>query len=77
VHIASALNTPTIAVYGPTNPDRYGPYKNPASKVIRPVVDCAPCYKDGYIKDCKDMKCWNSISPFDIIEMIKDLGKYE
>lgn len=73
VHLSSALKTPTVVVYGPTNPVRYGPYKNECSRVIYPSIECAPCYKDGYIRNCEEMKCWNSLSHYDIIEGIEEL----
>jgi heptosyltransferase-3 len=34
VHIASAVQTPTIGLYGPTSSVEWGPWKNTASKVV-------------------------------------------
>src|ERR1700731_4509127 len=31
LHVAVALGTPVVALFGPTNPARNGPYRNPAS----------------------------------------------
>lgn len=44
MHIAAALNKPTVAVFGPTNPARTGPY-SPAARVTRLPLPCSPCYR--------------------------------
>ncbi len=43
MHIAAALGTPIVAVFGPTNPARTGPYAADAQVVSR-ALPCAPCY---------------------------------
>jgi heptosyltransferase-2 len=40
-HLAAALGTPTVVVFGPTDPDRSGP--RGAVSYIRHAVPCAPC----------------------------------
>ncbi|HAK88692.1 MAG TPA: lipopolysaccharide heptosyltransferase II [Nitrospiraceae bacterium] len=57
MHIAAALRIPVIAIFGPTNPERTGPYGN-NHIIIRPDIPCAPCYK----KKCKTMRCMEDIS---------------
>ncbi|MFO0840534.1 MAG: lipopolysaccharide heptosyltransferase II [Phycisphaerae bacterium] len=42
MHIAAALNKPIVALFGPTDPARTGPYSSSAEVVTHPV-DCAPC----------------------------------
>lgn len=44
LHIAAALGKPTVALFGPTNPARTGPYSD-AARVVAHPVDCAPCYR--------------------------------
>jgi lipopolysaccharide heptosyltransferase I len=44
LHIAAALGKPTVAIFGPTNPDRTGPYSD-AARVVRHLIECAPCYR--------------------------------
>jgi len=52
MHIASALNIPIVAIFGPTNPVKTGPYgKNHI--VIKEKVSCSPCRK----RSCEDMRC--------------------
>ena len=47
LHIAAALSTPAVGIYGPTSPDITGPFR-PAGKVVllKEDIECAiPCYK--------------------------------
>lgn len=44
MHIAAALGKPIVALFGPTNPRRTGPFCNTARIVSLPL-DCAPCYR--------------------------------
>jgi len=44
MHIAAALDKPLVAVFGPTNPVRTGPY-SPRARVVSVPLSCAPCYE--------------------------------
>ena len=57
--IASAMKRPLVAVYGPTRPDRTGPYGSTGSTVITAPVPCAGCLK----KRCANRVCMQSITP--------------
>jgi len=57
MHIAAALGTPLVALFGSTNSIKTGP--NPAGQVIQKKVECAPCYK----RVCPiDFRCMKGIS---------------
>jgi heptosyltransferase-1 len=43
MHLACAVGTPVVALFGPTDPDRNGPFA-PEDAVVREVPPCAPCY---------------------------------
>ena len=45
-HLAAFLGLPTIAVFGPSDPDRWAPI-GPAVMVIRPDMECAPCFEEN------------------------------
>lgn len=46
VHMASAVGTPVVALFGPTSPQRWGPI-SPRSRVIRLPLSCSPCSNHG------------------------------
>ena len=45
VHLAGAVRTPVLAVFGPTSPERWGP--PPPGRAVRFPIDCAPCSNHG------------------------------
>lgn len=44
MHIAAALDKPTIALFGSTDPARTGPWSSSA-EVVRVELDCSPCLR--------------------------------
>ena len=47
-HLASAMGTPTVAVFGPTVPDfGFGPLAPRSRTVGHPALDCRPCDRHG------------------------------
>ena len=44
LHIASLLGIPTVAIFGPTDPKKYGP-RSEAHRVVRKDLFCSPCEK--------------------------------
>lgn len=43
MHIAAALDVPTLAIFGPTNPRAQGPYGNISEIVRNEKLDCLEC----------------------------------
>lgn len=57
-HITSALNRPTLVIFGPTDPRTTRPFASVA-EIIRRPPDCAPCM----LRDCPiDHRCMTAIS---------------
>jgi heptosyltransferase-1 len=70
MHIAAAVKTPTVALFGPTDPTRTGPYgKNHI--VIRKELPCSPCF----LKRCDTNRCMQEISTDEVFEAIKTVMK--
>ena len=42
LHVAGAVGTPVVAVFGPSDPARYGP-TGPLDRVVRLDLPCSPC----------------------------------
>ena len=45
VHLAGAMRTPALAVFGPTSPERWGP--PPPGRAVQLPIECAPCSNHG------------------------------
>jgi ADP-heptose:LPS heptosyltransferase len=44
LHLACAVGTPVVALFGPTDPERNGPFRS-EDPVVRRNPACAPCYR--------------------------------
>ncbi|TAJ08944.1 MAG: putative lipopolysaccharide heptosyltransferase III [Nitrospirae bacterium] len=43
MHMAAALGVPVVALFGPSNPDEWGP-RGPEVRVLYKGLDCRPCF---------------------------------
>lgn len=71
MHIGAALGVPVIALFGPTDPEKTGPYgwnHSKDLKVIKTSVSCSPCFK----KKCRDPVCMSEISVETVLEELKE-----
>jgi ADP-heptose:LPS heptosyltransferase len=50
-HLAAAVGTPYVSLFGPTSPKRVAPYGS-EHLVVESGVSCAPCYK----KECPGLE---------------------
>jgi heptosyltransferase-1 len=66
IHIATALNVQTVAILGPTDANRTGPYKG-NTKIIQHKFDCQPCRN----RNCVNLKCMQAVSVDDVFEEVK------
>jgi len=70
LHIASAVGTAFIALFGPTDWRRHlPPGKNHI--VINKNLNCSPCYKTK----CRTRSCMFAISPEEVLEAVEKLLK--
>jgi lipopolysaccharide heptosyltransferase II len=68
MHVAAALGKPLIALFGPTEPHRTGPYGQ-LENVLRIELPCSPCLK-GHCTYEKPNECLNAISPAMVFERV-------
>jgi len=64
MHLANALKVPAIVLFGPTDPNRTGPYQQPSS-VIHKGAPCWPC---SYRECPFDHRCMLDISPLEVFQ---------
>ncbi|MBE9566405.1 MAG: lipopolysaccharide heptosyltransferase II [Proteobacteria bacterium] len=63
MYISAAAGTPTVAIFGPTDPNRLGPYGEGHAKVTA-GVPCGPCRK----RRCEPLRCMEAIGPEQVLE---------
>lgn len=57
MHLAAAVGTPVVALFGPTAPWRTGPVGE-AHRILRAEAPCSPCFK----KECSTRECMKGIT---------------
>ena len=70
MHIAAAVGTPTIALFGPTDPVRHKPYGAGHTVVEKPVV-CRPCYRRTCHRQDALHLCMTEIDPAEVVKALE------
>ncbi len=73
MHLATALGTPVVALFGPTNPVLTGPYsKKVPHSVLLSGVDCQPCVKTPLQKKCSFNRCMSELDPGQVMDACQE-----
>ena len=69
MHVAAALGKPVVALFGPTDPRRTGPYRQ-LEHVVRIALPCAPCLNPrcAYVKP---MECLRAIPLAAVLDAVQ------
>lgn len=69
MHIAAALRKPVVAIFGPTEPRRTGPYQQ-IEHAIRVPLPCSPCLKSTCANDQR-LECLHAIQPAAVFTQVE------
>jgi heptosyltransferase-2/heptosyltransferase-3 len=79
LHMAAAVDTPTVSIYGPTSPELLAP-RGPWHRAVKRSVPCAPCYTPltvhrSDVTTCRlgSPICMLEIAPADVQEAAEEL----
>jgi len=68
MHIAAALETPTMGIFGPTSPYHWAPLNGLAATIqTKTVVPCQPCHRP--ICTMNEHRCMRDIPPSEVVEI--------
>jgi heptosyltransferase-2 len=75
LHLASAMNTPTVAVFGPTVPEfGFGPLASVSEVVGQTGLSCRPCDKHGPQRcPLGHWRCMREITPERVASIVRSL----
>ncbi len=68
LHVAAALRRPVVAIFGPTDPRRTGPYGQ-VDQVLRVNLPCAPCLKSA-CANARPLQCLHDIPPEAVVAAV-------
>jgi ADP-heptose:LPS heptosyltransferase len=69
-HIATAVDTPSITIFGPADHRRWASLDQTRHRIVRHAVECSPC---GYWQCPIDHRCLRLIQPESVIEVAAGL----
>ena len=78
-HLASAVGTPTVTIFGPTVPEfGFGPLAVGSRTVGNRLLDCRPCDRHGpSICPLGHWRCMNEITADEVADMIRTVIREE
>lgn len=72
MHLASAVGTKCLSIFGPTAPYDKTPLDR-KSVYMYSAVSCSPCYKFGKFPECKQQKCFDMITPDEVFKVLQKM----
>jgi heptosyltransferase-2 len=70
MHLAAAVGTRVVAIFGSTSPELTGPVFSPRARIVRQPAPCAPCF----LRQCPiDLRCLNGIRPESVVATALEL----
>ncbi len=70
MHVAAALGKPMVALFGPTEPRRTGPYGH-LRDVLRVDLSCSPCLSPR-CTSIRPQECLRAISPEAVLARVRE-----
>jgi heptosyltransferase-2 len=76
LHIAAAMGTRVIGLYGPNTPAKWGPYGD-GHVTIYKALECSPCTRQylGQVSKCRNPICMDAITVEDVKAAVLQLLK--
>jgi len=71
MHMATAVNTPVVAIFGPSRPWRWGPWGS-GQVVVQKDWDCVPCGKKGCRNDGAESRCLTELTPEEVLPAVEN-----
>ncbi len=68
MHISAAVDTPVVALFGPTAPWRTGPFGDQHT-VLQVKMECSPCLK----RSCDGKECMSRISVKEVVDATRKI----
>lgn len=71
LHIAVSQGARSVSIFGPVDPEVYGPYpKSKENVVIKKEMVCRPCYRKFKLKECVHADCLTNIEVAEVLAAI-------
>jgi len=73
LHVAVAVGTKTVSIFGPVDPRVYGPYPVANHTVVQKNLACQPCYRRFRMANCGHISCLGELSVEEVYRKVKNI----
>lgn len=73
LHVAEAVGTKTVSIFGPVDPQVYGPYPVGNHAVVQKGLPCQPCYRRFRMASCSHISCLGELSVDDVYRKVQSI----
>jgi len=71
LHVAVAVGTRTVSIFGPVDEGVYGPYPNADHRVVKKEIPCRPCYRQFHRAICDHVSCLNDLGVEEVYQEVE------
>ncbi|MDE2028298.1 MAG: glycosyltransferase family 9 protein [Candidatus Omnitrophica bacterium] len=73
LHMAVAVGTRTVSIFGPVDPVVYGPYPPQGHNVVQGRLACQPCYRRFRLARCEHISCLVELSVEEALRKVQGI----
>ncbi|MBF0570947.1 MAG: glycosyltransferase family 9 protein [Candidatus Omnitrophica bacterium] len=73
VHVAAALGVKALSIYGPVDPNVYGPYPPVEHMTVQKGLPCQPCYRRFRMPYCSHISCLRDLSVEEVYRKVQSI----
>jgi len=73
LHVAEAVGTKTVSIFGPVDPQIYGPYPAEGHVVVQKNLPCQPCYRRFRMANCGHISCLGELSVEEVYRKVQHI----
>jgi len=73
VHVAVAVGVKALSIYGPVDPNVYGPYPPAEHRTVQKGLPCQPCYRRFRMPQCSHVSCLRDLSVEEVYRKVQTI----
>jgi lipopolysaccharide heptosyltransferase II len=73
LHVAAAVGVKTVSIFGPVDPQVYGPYPAANHTVVQKGLPCQPCYRRFRMARCGHISCLRDLSVEEVYRKVQNI----
>ncbi len=73
LHVAEAVGIRTVSIFGPVDPQVYGPYPRANHLVVQKNLPCQPCYRRFRMASCNHISCLVELSVEEVYRKVQHI----